>query len=101
MAAPRHLAFRILAGVIDGDPARVVQRAALGRQQDRDEAPTHRLSLPLLPEAERPAGGPPDFPGTDMALAIAGLEPRHDRRILFGKPRAEGVGAHRLPLRIA
>ena len=32
-----------------------------------------------------------------MALAIAGFQPRHDRRIPFGEPRAKGLGAHRLP----
>ena len=153
MAKPRHLALGILAGVVDGDPARLVsdssprkwrnssgapcalrpgqrgsgarsktartsastpafsmaskrvsmrgaQPAPLGRQQHRDEAPAHGLRLPLLPGAERPAGRPPNFPGADMALAVAGLQPRHDRRIVFGKPRAEAFGAHRLPVRI-
>ena len=76
------------------------QPAALGRQQHRREAPAHRLAFTLLPGAERPAGRQPDFPGADMALAIAGFQPRHDRRILLGKSRAEGVGAHRLPVRI-
>ena len=134
MPEPRHLAFGILAGVIDGDPARVDRATArpgsggtaparhapsgpasadraCGRRprgprpaRRRSSMASKRVSMRARSQArsgasstvaKRQGAGSPspfcqalsgrpvacdDFPGADMALAIARLQPRHDRR---------------------
>src|SRR5690349_11436132 len=66
----------------------LAQPRAIRRELDRCEAPRRWRLLAVLPGAERTARSPPDLPGADMALAIAGLQPCHYLRVMLGQAGA-------------
>ena len=75
-------------------------RPASGRQQDRREPPGRRLALGFLPVAERPAGRLQTSQARTWRWRSPGFRRATICRIAFGQPRAEGLGAHRVPFRV-